>query len=113
MKTTFLKARKRLALNLQNPRLLKISSHTLWHWKAKTLYHYTKDIYYVQQFLGHKNIRNAMVYINIEYTLFEAGTNDQFTVKVVEKPEQMKILLKVGFEYVYNKDNLIFLRKRK
>lgn len=34
MKTTFLKARKRLAYKLQNPRLLKISFHTFRHWKA-------------------------------------------------------------------------------
>jgi len=29
------------------------------------------------------------------------------------KPEEVKALLEVGFEYVCQKDNLIFLRKRK
>ena len=47
MKTTFIKNRKRLAQTLQNPRLLRITFHTLRHWKATILYHQTKDPYYV------------------------------------------------------------------
>jgi len=43
MKTTFIKTRKRLAQTLQNPRLLRITFHTLRHWKATMLYHQTKD----------------------------------------------------------------------
>jgi len=31
----------------------------------------------------------------------------------LEKPEEVKSLLEAGFEYVCQKDNLIFLRKRK
>lgn len=54
MKTTFLKTRKRLASNLQNPRLTKIHFHTLRHWKATLTYHQCKDPYYVQHLLGHK-----------------------------------------------------------
>jgi hypothetical protein len=34
-------------------------------------------------------------------------------VKVAEKPEEIKTLLELGFEYVFQKDNLIFLRKRR
>jgi hypothetical protein len=47
------------------------------------------------------------------HSLFEAGSNDEFKVKVAEKPKEIKALLEVGFEYVLQKDNLIFLRKRK
>ena len=113
MKTTFVKTRKRLAQTLQNPRLLRIHFHTLRHWKATMLYHSTKDPYYVQHFLGHKSLKSTEIYINIEHTLFEAGANDQFTVRIAEKPEEIKELLEVGFEYVCQKDTLIFLRKRK
>jgi len=112
IKTTFLKARKSLAAKLQNPRLLSISFHTFRHWKATMLYHQTKDPYYVKQFLGHKELRNTEIYINIERTMFEPGS-DEFTVKVAEKPEEIKALLEVGFEYVCQKEGLIFLRKRK
>jgi integrase len=113
MKTTFAKTRKRLAVILQNPRLLRIHFHTFRHWKATMLYHQTRDPYYVQHFLGHKSIKSTEIYINIEHTIFESGANDQFTVRVTEKPEEIKTLLEVGFEYVCNKDSLIFLRKRK
>jgi hypothetical protein len=67
----------------------------------------------VQHFLGHKSIKSTEVYINIEHTLFESGSNDEFTVRVAESPEEIKSLLEIGFEYVCSKDNLIFLRKRK
>jgi hypothetical protein len=67
----------------------------------------------VQHFLGHKKLESTEIYINIKHTLFEAGANDEFTAKVAEKPEEIKALLEVGFEYVLQKDNLIFLRKRK
>jgi integrase len=112
MKTTFTKARKRLAAKLQNPRLLNISFHTPRHWKATMEYHKTKDPYYVKQFLGHKCIQSTELYINIEHTLFDTG-NDNFAVKVAREPEEVKALLEVGFEYVCQKDNLIFLRKPK
>jgi integrase len=113
MKTTWNKTRKRLAENLQNPRLKKITLYTLRHWKATTEYHRTKDIVYVQQLLGHKEIKNTMIYINIEHAIFGASESDEFTVRVTEKPEEIKDLLQVGFEYVCQKDNLMFLRKRK
>jgi len=76
------------------------------------LYHQTKDIYYVKDFLGHKDIRNTDIYINIERTMFEPSS-DEFTVRVTDKTEETKTLLEAGFECVCQKDNLIFLRKRK
>jgi integrase len=112
-KTTFYKARRRLAAKLQNPRLLNISFHTFRHWKATTLYHQTKDPWYVKDFLGHKSIRSTEIYITIERTIFEPSKNDDFTVRVVSKSEEIKRLLEVGFDYVCEKDGLIYLRKRK
>jgi len=44
-------------------------------------------------------VTNTEIYINIEHILFEPS-NDEFTVKVAEKPEEVKALLEVGFEYV-------------
>ena len=76
------------------------------------LYHKKKDLYYVKNFLGHKSLKSTEIYINIEHTLFE-DSDGAFTVKVAEKPEEIKSLLEAGFEYVCQKDNLIFLRKRK
>jgi integrase len=112
MKNVFLKVRKRLAFKLQNPRLLKITFHTFRHWRATMLYHQTKDPYYVKQFLGHKSLKNTEIYINIERSLF-GEYSDEFTVRVASKPEEIKELLETGFDYICEKDGLMFFRKRR
>lgn len=112
MKSMHLHARQRLAEKMQNPRFHRISFHTFRHWKATIEYHKTKDVFHVKNFLGHKSVKNTEIYINIENMLFEPS-RDEFTVRVVEKAEEVKALLEVGFEYICQKDNLIFLRKRK
>ncbi|MCS7114452.1 MAG: tyrosine-type recombinase/integrase, partial [Candidatus Bathyarchaeota archaeon] len=63
LKTTYLKLRKRLAHKLQNQKLLQINFHTIRHWKATMEYHRTKDILYVKNFLGHREVRNTEIYI--------------------------------------------------
>jgi integrase len=113
LKSAFLHERKKLSVKLQNPRLLKIGFHTFRHWKATMLYHKTKDPFYVRYFLGHKSMKNTERYVNIERRLFAEYGNDEFTVKTASTPQELTVLLEVGFEYVCQKDNLIFLRKRK
>jgi len=110
LKTTFLKVRKRLAYKLQNPRLLQISFHTLRHWKATMLYHKTKDILYVKRFLGHKEVRNTEIYITIEETMFQQSS-DEFTVRVASAPDEIKSLLEAGFDYVCEKDGLLYFKR--
>jgi integrase len=112
VRTTFYASRKRLALKLQNPRLMRIGFHTFRHWKATMLYHQTKDIVYVKEFLGHRKLDTTLLYIQVEKALFEE-TSDEFTVRITQKPEEIKELLEVGFQYVCEKDGLMFFRKRK
>ncbi|HLN44550.1 MAG TPA: site-specific integrase, partial [Candidatus Sulfotelmatobacter sp.] len=105
--------RKRLAYNLSNPRLLEIHMHTFRHWKATMLYHETKDIVFVQKFLGHKSVKNTEKYINIENALFETVATDQkWVVRVSSDPKEITSLLEDGFEAHCNQGDLIFLRKR-
>jgi len=111
-KSTFYQTRKVAVRKLQSPRLLHISFHTFRHWKATMLYHQTKDILFVKEFLGHKKIDNTLLYIQLERALFDE-TTDEFTVKVTKKPGDIKVLLEVGFEYICQKDDLMFFRKRK
>lgn len=112
MKTTFLRARKRIATKLQNPRLLQISFHTFRHWKATMYYHETKNPLLVKELLGHQKLDTTLLYIQIEQAMY-TETDDKFTVMAVKSPEELKKLLEVGFEYVCQKDDLTFLRKRK
>jgi len=113
LKQTLQLSRKRLATKLQNPRLLKVTFHTFRRWKATTLYPQTKDIYYVKEFLGHRSIKNTEIYVTIERTIFSESNADEFTVKVASKPDEIKNLREVGFEYICEKDDLLFFRKRK
>ena len=76
------------------------------------LYHQTKDIIYVKEFLGHRRIETTMLYIQLAETIFKEST-DEFTVRVASKPEDIKQLLEVGFEFVCQKDGLAYFKKRK
>ena len=62
--------------------------------------------------LGHKSIKNTLIYIDLEHTLYQPGT-DEFTVRAAKTVEEVGQLIEVGFEYVYEKDGLMFFRKRK
>jgi hypothetical protein len=43
----------------------------------------------------------------------KVARDDEFTVKVSSKTEEVTMLPEQGFEWVGQKDNLIFLKKRK
>ena len=110
----FYYSRKVAAHKLGNLRLLKITFITFRHWKGTMEYHRTKDILYVQKLLGHKNIQNTLIYINLEAAIFRT-INDEFTVRVANNVEEACRLIETGFEYVtgeYTDGGKIF-RKRK
>lgn len=112
LKSNFYKTRKSLAFKLQNPRLKEIGLHTFRHWKATMEYHKTRDILHVQQLLGHRDLRNTLIYINLEKALFQ-NVDDEFHVKVAQNLEEACKLLEVGFEYVTEIDGAQVFRKRK
>jgi hypothetical protein len=94
---------------LGNPRLMKIKLKTFRHWKATMEYHRTKDILYVKELLGHKNIQNTLVYTHL--VSFEE--DDAWVVKVASSIEEYVALLESGFEYVSDYNEVKVLRKRK
>lgn len=115
LKNQLCRTRQRLAFKLGNPRLTNIRFHTLRHWKATMLYHYKPDILEVAEFLGHKDLENTRLYIQLEKSLFKNLPNDQFMTKVAHSTEEACKLIEVGFEYVtgeYDDGGKIF-RKRK
>jgi len=77
IKRTFQVIRNNIATKLSNPRLKKISLGSFRHFVGTMTYHKTKDIFYTQQILGHKNIQNTLVYVHmINYE------SDEYTIKV-------------------------------
>jgi hypothetical protein len=76
------------------------------------LYHKTKDVLHVMSFLGHKNIKNTLIYIQLEEALFKRE-NEEFICKVAVTVEEAKTLVEVGFEYVCEFNASRLFRKRK
>jgi len=108
----FRRQRKKAAEKLVNPRILQIHFHTLRHWKATILYHKTKDVLYVMQFLGHKKIENTLKYIRLEQALFQ-NMPEEFICKAAKTLKEAAELIEAGFEYVTDMDNCKLFRKKK
>lgn len=101
--------RKRMSFKLKNPRLLRITFHTFRHWKATIEYHRTKDILYVMETLGHKNIKNTLIYTQL--VNFESDEWHSATAKTTEEAQK---LIDAGFEYVCTTpEETMLFRKRK
>jgi hypothetical protein len=75
-------------------------------------YHKTRDILHVQQVLGHRDLRNTLIYINLEKALFQ-NADDEYHVKVAQTLDEATKLLEVGFEYVTDMDGAKLFKKRK
>jgi len=108
MRKSFQLQRKRITAKLKNSRLLQISFHTLRHWKATMEYHKTRDILHVMQMLGHRNIKNTLI-----YTQLIDFQDDEFVARVAHSEKEVCQLIEVDFEYVCDHNGNKIFRKRK
>ena len=92
---------------------MRISFHIFRHWKATSLYHQTKNILLVKEFLGHASLDNTLLYIQVEKAIFGPNSDDKYSVQAKNNKEDIEKLLSVGFEYICQKDDLLCFRKRK
>ena len=104
----FEKQRANLSRKLKNPRIRAITFHTFRHFKATMEYHKTKDILHVMRILGHKNIKNTLV-----YTQLVDFQDDDYVSRVAKTIEEACQLIEAGFEYVCEMDNVKIFRRRK
>jgi integrase len=105
---SFTRQRKRAAHKLANPRINRITFHTFRHWKAAMEYHKTKDILHVMRLLGHKNIKNTLIYTQL--VTFE---DEDYLCKAAVDVKEATLLIEAGYEYVCAMDNVKLFRKRK
>jgi integrase len=105
---SFEKQRRTLARKLKNPRIREITFHTLRHFKATMEYHKTKDILHVMKMLGHKNIKNTLI-----YTQLVDFQDDDYVSRVAKTVEEACQLVEAGFEYVCEMDDVKIFRRRK
>jgi len=102
------RAKNRVANKLKNPTILKFRLYDLRHYFATMLYHKTKDILYVKERLGHRNIVNTLVYTHlIDFK------DEEYVVRVAKTVKQACQLLKAGFEYITDMNSIKLFRKRK
>ena len=102
--------RKRIVAKLGNPRLEKIHFHTLRHWKATMEYAKTRDILHVMQVLGHRNIKNTLIYTQ----LVKLEKEDSYYSAAAKTATEAKDLVESGFEYVCTTPEMVMVfRKRK
>jgi integrase len=107
----FCQRRKKIAAKMQNPRLLRITFHTLRRWKGTIEYHRTKDILHVMQVLGHKSIKNTLLYVQLAEELFQGEID--YISKVAKTEAEICLLVEAGFEYVCEfNGHKIFRRKK-
>lgn len=107
-RTCFTRQRTNAANKLGNPRILQITLHTFRYWKATMEYHRTKDILYVMRLLGHKNIKNTLIYTQlIEFR------EDEFICKVAKTVEEARQLVENGFDFICAFNDAKLFRKRK
>lgn len=71
-------------------------------------YNKTKDILYVMQVLGNKNIKNTL-----RYTQLVNFAQDEYVCKVATTVKQASELIEVGYEYVCEIEGAKLFRKRK
>jgi integrase len=100
--------RRRIASKLRNPRLLRITFVTLRHWKATMEYHRTRDILHVMRILGHKNIKNTLVYTHLVDL-----KDEEYISKAAWTLEEARRLVEAGFEYVCEVEGARLFRKRR
>ena len=108
MRKSYQRQRKHIAAKLQNQRILNISFHTFRHYKGTMEYARTKDILHVMQVLGHKNIKNTLI-----YTQLIDFKDEEFVAKVAHSEAEVCQLIEGGFEYVCDFEPHKIFRKRK
>jgi len=100
--------RKRLALKLNNTRLLRITFHTFRHWKATMEYHKTKDILHVKELLGHRDINTTLLYTQL--VKFESS---EYHTAIAKTVDQARKLGQAGYELFDIVKEVHIYRRRK
>ena len=107
----FERQRRRLAVKLQNPRLLQIKFHTLRHYYATKLFDETKSLPLVQEKLGHRSIISTSLYTHL---VEPDPENQNYFHATAKDDKEAGELIDSGFLYVCTTpQGIMMFRKRK
>jgi integrase len=100
--------RNRVADKLNDPTFKTIRLYDFRHFKATMEYHRTRDLLYVKNMLGHKDLRSTLRYVQLI-----SFPSDEFYCATAKDVNEAKQLIEQGFEYVTEIDGVKLFRKRK
>ena len=101
--------RNALAQKLHDPTLTKIRLYDFRHYFATALYKKTNNLLIVMNKLGHKDIKNTLIYTH----LTDFAEDDYITESTTDR-KQAEMLLNNGFDYIATSpDGYMMFRKRK
>ncbi|MCW4045941.1 MAG: tyrosine-type recombinase/integrase [Candidatus Bathyarchaeota archaeon] len=108
LRNWFIREKKNVSHALCNPMIASITWKSLRHYKATMEYAKSKDILYVMNLLGHRNIKNTLVYTHlVEFK------NDEYVCKIAKTVTEASALIESGYEYVCDMEGYKLFRKRK
>ena len=108
MNRIFWRMKKRVANIVENPRLKAVTFNTFRHWGATMIYHQTRNLLLVKKILGHKRIDSTL-----KYTQLVCLKEDEYDVTAATTIEEDQELLKAGFEYVTERNDVKLYRRPK
>lgn len=108
----YTKMRKRIAYELNNPDINKLTFHKLRHYVGTMLYIKTKCPETVKYLLGHTNLNSTSRYIHYAEALYNEP--DEFIVKIANTDNEQIKLMEQGFDLCdISVSGKPILRKRK
>lgn len=100
--------RNRLSEKIGDASIKGIRLYDFRHFKASIEYHKTKDLLFVKNILGHKDLRTTL-----RYTQLIDFPNEEWFSAVAKTLQEACQLVEQGFEYVTEMDGAKIFRKRK
>jgi len=100
--------RNALAEKVHDPMIKTIRLYDLRHFYGTMEYHKTRDIVLVQARMGHKNIKNTLLYTHLLNL-----NDDEWICRGATNKEEAMQLIEAGFVYVTEIDGTKLFRKRK
>lgn len=106
---SFSKQRRRIANESGNDRIRLITWRSLRHLKGTNEYSKSLDILHVKDVLGHRTLKNTLVYVH----LASDGYEEHYDCKTARTPEERTALIELGYNLVEKDADMWYFKKRR